>query len=35
MKVPQETPSIAILNKEKNHFFLYKIGEQEGKTGSA
>jgi hypothetical protein len=35
-KCHKETPRVAILNKEKSHFFsFYKIGEQEGKTGSA
>jgi hypothetical protein len=37
MEVPQETPCVAILNKQKCHFllllfFLYKIREQEGRT---
>jgi hypothetical protein len=26
-------PYIAILNKQKRHFFLYKNREQKGKTG--
>jgi hypothetical protein len=31
----KETPCIAILNKQKCHFFpfFYKIREQEGRTG--
>jgi hypothetical protein len=39
MDVPQEIPCVAILNKQKCHYFLlfslYKIGEQESKAGSA
>jgi hypothetical protein len=31
-----EIPCVAILNKQKCHlFFFYKIGEQEGRTGTA
>jgi hypothetical protein len=38
--VPQETPYIVILNKQKYHFFfflffLYKIREEEDGTGPA
>jgi hypothetical protein len=33
-KCHKETPYIAMLNKQKCHFFLLQIGEQEGRTGS-
>jgi hypothetical protein len=34
MEVPQETPWVAILNKQKYHFFsFYKNGGQESGTG--
>jgi hypothetical protein len=33
LKCHNETPCIAILNKQKFHFLFYKNGEQEGKTG--
>jgi hypothetical protein len=34
MEIPQETPCIAtfISNKQKCHFFFYKIVEQEDRT---
>jgi hypothetical protein len=31
--VTQEIPCVATLNKQKYHSFLYKIREQEGRTG--
>jgi hypothetical protein len=34
-KCHKETPCVATLNKQKCHFFSYKIKEQEGATGPA
>jgi hypothetical protein len=31
-KCHKETPCVAILNKQKYHFFFYKIGEHKGGT---
>jgi hypothetical protein len=33
-KYHKEMPYVVTFNKQKCHFFLFKIGEQEGKTGS-